>query len=280
MQVLAKKLRALARMTDREPRVAMADRIYGPPPKIFLGGSPAGEYPTRASGDEGELDETNSRGCSESASSNSLGRSDGSASRERFGGSDSRGRSVELDVTSGDEDALGRTSGESCEHLQGDGTGGRWRGVGTGGRWRGAGTGGRWRGAGTGGRSGSAELDGSSVEEGELNRISGGIGELDGTSGGIGELDRTSGGIGELDGTSGGIGELDGTSGGIGELDGTSGGIAIIAGGSRLMIPGHPSRGTKISRRLILGGLFCHDWVQEVARKSQETRNEETKNFF
>ncbi len=50
------------------------------------------------------------------------------------------------------------------------------------------------------------------------------------------------------------------------------------------MIPGHPSRGTKISRRLILGsflgGLFCRDSVQEVARKSQETRNEETKNFF
>ncbi len=79
-----------------------------------------------ASGDEGKLDETNSRGCSESASSNSLGRSDGSASRERFGGSDSHGHSVELDETSGDEDALGRTSGESCEHLQGDGTGGRW----------------------------------------------------------------------------------------------------------------------------------------------------------
>ncbi len=29
-----------------------------PPPQIFLGGSPAGEYPVRASGDEGELDGT------------------------------------------------------------------------------------------------------------------------------------------------------------------------------------------------------------------------------
>ncbi len=46
--------------------------------------------------------------------------------------------------------------------------------------------------------------------------------------------------------------------------------ISIIAGGSRLMIPGHPSRGTKISRRLILGGLFCRDWRQEAARRSQE----------
>ncbi len=36
------------------------------------------------------------------------------------------------------------------------------------------------------------------------------------------------------------------------------------------MIPGHPSRGTKISRRLILGGLFCRDLRQEVAQRSQE----------
>ncbi len=37
------------------------------------------------------------------------------------------------------------------------------------------------------------------------------------------------------------------------------------------MIPGPPSRGTRISRRLILGGLFCRDsGVNEVARRSQE----------
>ncbi len=197
-----------------------------PPPKIFLGGSLAGEYPVRASGDEGELDGTS-------------------------------GDEGELGGASGDEGKLDETNfrgrSGSADSL------------------------GRWRGAGTGGCSGRAELDGSSAEEGELNRISGGIGELDGASGGIGELDGTSrgigelagtsGGIGELDGTSGGIGELDGTSGGNGELNGTSGGISIFAGGgtlfaaggSRLMIPGHPLRGTKISRRLILGGLFCHD---------------------
>ncbi len=74
-------------------------------------------------------------------------------------------------------------------HWQGAGTGGRWRGAGTGGRWRGAGTGGRWRGAGTGGRSGSAELDGTSGDEGELDGTSRGEGELDGTSRGDGELD-------------------------------------------------------------------------------------------
>ncbi len=45
-------------MADREIRTAMVDRVYGPPPKIFLGGSPAGGYPVRASGDEGELDGT------------------------------------------------------------------------------------------------------------------------------------------------------------------------------------------------------------------------------
>ncbi len=189
-------------------QAATADRVYGPPKKIFLGGSPAGEYPVRTSGDEGEL---------------------GGAS-----GDEGKLDETNFQGRSGSADSLGR-----------------------------------WRGAGTGGRSGRAELDGSSAEEGELNRISGGIGELDGASGGIGELDGTSGGIGELDGTSGGIGELDGISGGIGKLDGTSGGIdeldgisggiSIVAGESRLMIPGHPSRGTKISRRLILGGLFCHD---------------------
>ncbi len=86
------------------------------------------------------------------------------------------------------------------------------------------------------------------------------------------------------DGTNGGLGELAGTSGGIGELDGTSGGISIFAGGgtlfaaggSRLMIPGHPSRGTKISRRLILGGLFCHESVQRLhggARKHGTRRH-------
>ncbi len=75
-------------MADREPRAATgdpgtqaatADRVYGPPPKSFFGRSPAGEYPVRASGDEGELgrargdegklDETNSLGCSASADS-------------------------------------------------------------------------------------------------------------------------------------------------------------------------------------------------------------------
>ncbi len=125
---------------------------------------------------------------------------------------------------------------------------------------------------------GLGELAGTSGGIGELDGTSGGIGELAGTSGGIGELDGTSGGIGELAGTSGGIGELDGTSGGIDELDGISGGISIVAGGgtlfaaggSKLMIPGHPSRGTKISRRLILGGLFCRELRQEAARRNQE----------
>ncbi len=228
-----------AATADPGTRTAMADRVYGPPPKIVLGGSPAGEYPVRASGDEGELggasgdegklDETNFRGRSGSA--DSLG-------RWRGAGTGGRSGRAELDVSSGEEGELNRIS----------------RGIG--------------------------ELDGASGGIGELDGTSGGIGELDGTSGGIGELDGTSGGIGELDGTRGGIGELDGTSGGIGELDGISGGISIVAGGSRLMIPGHPSRGTRISRRLILGGLFCHEAVQEVARRSQKTRNEETLNFF
>ncbi len=35
--------------------------------------------------------------------------------------------------------------------------------------------------------------------------------------------------------------------------DGISGGLSIVAGGSRLVIPGPPSRGTRISRCLILG---------------------------
>ncbi len=69
-------------MADPGTRTAMADRVYAPPPKIFLGGLPAGEYPVRtggdegelggASGDEGKLDETNFRGRSGSA--DSLGR--------------------------------------------------------------------------------------------------------------------------------------------------------------------------------------------------------------
>ncbi len=207
-------------MADREPRAAMAnpgtrtamaDRVYGPPKKIFLGGSPAGEYPVRASGAKGELDGTS-------------------------------GDEGELGGASGDEGKLDETNSRGCSES--------------------ADSLGRWRGAGIGGRSGRAELDGSSAEKGELNRISEGIGELDGTSGGIGELN--------------------GTSGGIGELDGISGSISIIAGGSRLMIPGHPSRGTKISRRLILGGLFCHESVQRLyggARNTERGDEELLSNF-
>ncbi len=40
------------------------------------------------------------------------------------------------------------------------------------------------------------------------------------------------------------------------------------------MIPGHPSRGTKISRRLILGflgGLFCHDRRQRLHGGARNT---------
>ncbi len=135
---------------------------------------------------------------------------------------------------------------------------------------------------------GSAELDGSSAEEGELNRVSGGIGELDGTSGGIGELDGTSGGIDELDGTSGGIGELDGTSGGIGKLDGTSGGIdeldgisggifivagggtLFAAGGSRLMIPPHLG---------FFGWIILSRFESLSCTEEPGTRDEETRNF-
>ncbi len=36
------------------------------------------------------------------------------------------------------------------------------------------------------------------------------------------------------------------------------------------MIPGHPSRGTKISRRLILGGLFCHESVQRLHGRARK----------
>ncbi len=83
------------------------------------------------------------------------------------------------------------------------------------------------------------------------------------------------------DGISGGIAELDGISGGIAELDGISGGLSIVAGESGLMIPGPPSRGTSISRRLILGGLFCHDQVVSGGCTEEPgTRNTETRNFF
>ncbi len=40
------------------------------------------------------------------------------------------------------------------------------------------------------------------------------------------------------------------------------------------MIPGPPSRGTKISRRLILGylgGLFCHDGVMKLHGGARNT---------
>ncbi len=53
------------------------------------------------------------------------------------------------------------------------------------------------------GRSGSAELDGTSGDEGELDGASGDEGELGGTSGDEGELGGTSGDEGELGGTSG-----------------------------------------------------------------------------
>ncbi len=51
------------------------------------------------------------------------------------------------------------------------------------------------------GRSGSAELDGTSGDEGELDGASGDEGELGGTSGDEGELGGTSGDEGELGGT-------------------------------------------------------------------------------
>ncbi len=114
---------------------------------------------------------------------------------------------------------------------------------------------------------------------------------------------RNQRGIGELDGTSGGIGELDGTSGGIGELDGTSGASGWTGqpeaeswscswrDEQRRHLPrcgrrhsprrrreqaddSRPSsRGTKISRRLILGylgGLFCHDSVQRLHGRARK----------
>ncbi len=42
------------------------------------------------------------------------------------------------------------------------------------------------------------------------------------------------------------------------------------------MIPGHPSRGTKISRRLILGGLFCHESVQRLHGRARNTGRGDT----
>ncbi len=150
-------------LADREPRVAMADRVYAPP-KIFFASSPAGEYPVRASGDEGELDgtsgdegelggasgdegkldETNFRGRSGSAKldrvSGGRGELDG-ASGDNGEMDGTSGEEDELDGTSGDEDKLDWTNSRGCPES--------------------ADSLGRWRGAGTGGRSGRAELDGS-----------------------------------------------------------------------------------------------------------------------
>ncbi len=103
------------------------------------------------------------------------------------------------------------------------------------------------------GRSGSAELDGTSGDEGELDGATGDKGELGGTSGDEGELGGTSGDEGELGGTksrgrsgsadsrgcSGGAdsrgcsGELDGISRGTGVLDGTSRGTGVLDGTNR-----------------------------------------------
>ncbi len=92
-------------MADREPRVAianpgtrtaMADRVYGPPKKIFLGGSPAGEYPVRASGAEGELDRT-------SGDEGELGGEKASWTRPPLGGA----RKALILWGAGEEQALG-----------------------------------------------------------------------------------------------------------------------------------------------------------------------------
>ncbi len=147
-------------LADREPRVAMADRVYAPP-KIFFASSPAGEYPVRASGDEGELDGT-------------------SGDEGELGGAS--GDEGELDGTSGDEGELGGASGDEGKL---DETNFR----------------GRSGSANYRERSGSAKLDRVSGGRGELDGASGDNGEMDGTSGEEDELDGTSGDEDKLDWT-------------------------------------------------------------------------------
>ncbi len=120
-----------------------------PPQKIFLGGSPAGEYPVRASGDEGELDGT----------SGDEGELDGTGGDEG-----------ELDRTSGDEGELDWISGDEGELGGASGDEGKLDWTNSRGCSESADSVGRWRGAGTGGRSGRAELDGSSTEEGDAEQ--------------------------------------------------------------------------------------------------------------
>ncbi len=130
-----------AAMADREPRVAMAnpgirtamaDWVYGPPKKNFLGSSPAGEYPVRVSGDEGELggasgdegklDETNSRGCSESA--DSLGRWRGAGTGGRSGRAELNGSSAEEGELNRISEGIGELDGASGGIGELDGTSG------------------------------------------------------------------------------------------------------------------------------------------------------------
>ncbi len=63
-----------------------------PPPKIFLGGSPAGEHPVRASGDEGELDGSSGDEGELGGASGDEGKLDETNFRGRSGSADSLGR--------------------------------------------------------------------------------------------------------------------------------------------------------------------------------------------
>ncbi len=63
-----------------------------PPKKIFLGGSPAGEYPVRASGDEGELGGASGDEGKLGGASGDEGKLDETNFRGRSGSADSLGR--------------------------------------------------------------------------------------------------------------------------------------------------------------------------------------------